>query len=189
MPNRDHYAVLGIAMSASPAEVRSAFLAEARRWHPDRFGGHPPEEAEARMRRINTAWATLGDPEARRRYDAQVRLRLLDSPSSTARVVVHRMSHERLADDDTDVEDARVELLDDSGPPSTALGRLQLVPLMLAVGGVGCVIFGSWLGALGFVVLGATQLLASMLGFVGLPLLAMSKAARAERGTRARPRR
>ena len=59
-----HYEVLGIRPGASASEVRSAYVALARRHHPDRAGG-----STERMQAVNEAWAVLGDPEARRRYD------------------------------------------------------------------------------------------------------------------------
>ena len=59
------YEVLGVEPDAELAELRHAYLALARRHHPDRPGGDA-----ARMRAVNEAWDTLGDPERRQRYDA-----------------------------------------------------------------------------------------------------------------------
>lgn len=59
-----HYEVLGVARSASAAEVRRAYLELARRHHPDRVGG-----SHEQMRAINEAWAVLGDPSLRFGYD------------------------------------------------------------------------------------------------------------------------
>jgi hypothetical protein len=59
-----HYDVLGVPRDASPAEVRRAYLALARRHHPDRIGG-----SHEQMRALNEAWAVLGDPEQRSGYD------------------------------------------------------------------------------------------------------------------------
>ena len=59
-----HYDVLGVAPVADAATVRQAYVALARRHHPDVDGGDA-----ARMRAINAAWATLGDPVRRARYD------------------------------------------------------------------------------------------------------------------------
>jgi hypothetical protein len=59
-----HYDVLGVRPDAPPDEVHRAYLALARRHHPDRSGGD-----DHRMRTINEAWATLGDPTRRRQYD------------------------------------------------------------------------------------------------------------------------
>jgi len=47
------YEVLGVPPSATPAEIRRAYLALARRHHPD-AGGSADE-----MRRLNEAWAAL----------------------------------------------------------------------------------------------------------------------------------
>jgi preprotein translocase subunit Sec63 len=59
-----HYDVLGVRPDASAAELRQAYLDLARRHHPDRLGG-----STERMRVLNEAWETLGDPERRQRYD------------------------------------------------------------------------------------------------------------------------
>jgi hypothetical protein len=73
-PSRDqtHYEVLGIASGAEPAEVRRAYVAMARRFHPDAHADRSPAErahAERRMRDVNAAWAALSDPARRRAYD------------------------------------------------------------------------------------------------------------------------
>jgi len=58
------YEVLGVSPEASDAEIRRAYLALARRFHPDANPG-----GEDRMRAVNEAWAILGDRERRRAYD------------------------------------------------------------------------------------------------------------------------
>lgn len=65
------YDELGVSPGASADELRRAYRREARRRHPDM---HPGEEAAAEeaMRRLNSAWAILADPESRRRYDASL---------------------------------------------------------------------------------------------------------------------
>lgn len=63
-----HYEVLGVPRDASAVAVRQAYLQLARRHHPDRPGG----DAE-RMRLVNEAWAVLGDPVRRERYDLALR--------------------------------------------------------------------------------------------------------------------
>jgi curved DNA-binding protein CbpA len=64
----DYYSVLGVPPRASPAEIRQAYRALARRDHPDRRGaGDFP--GEAAMAALNEAFETLGDRERRRRYD------------------------------------------------------------------------------------------------------------------------
>jgi hypothetical protein len=64
-----HYDTLGLSPAATPEEVRAAYLAGARRFHPDHHGG---PDAARRMQEVNAAWAVLGDPDARAAYDAQL---------------------------------------------------------------------------------------------------------------------
>jgi len=59
----DYYAVLGVSPDADLEAVRKAFLAEARRAHPDRGGSHE------RMVLVNEAWEILSNPEMRQAYD------------------------------------------------------------------------------------------------------------------------
>ena len=60
----DPYVVLGVEPTASDTEIRRAYVALARRFHPDANPG-----GEDRMREINEAWAVLGDRERRRDHD------------------------------------------------------------------------------------------------------------------------
>ena len=80
-----HYDVLGASPNADAEELRRAFVAMARRFHPDRHIGAQPSvrrEAEQRMRQITEAWAVLGDRERRRRYDLGLGDRLPRSGSA-----------------------------------------------------------------------------------------------------------
>ena len=54
--------MLGLPRDASDAEIRRAYLRQARRTHPDVRGDSP--EASEQMRRINQAWALLSGPRA-----------------------------------------------------------------------------------------------------------------------------
>lgn len=58
------YEVLGVDPSSSDAEVRRAYVALARRFHPDLHGG-----ADERMREVNEAWSILGDGRRRADFD------------------------------------------------------------------------------------------------------------------------
>jgi hypothetical protein len=60
-----HYDVLGVAIGASRGDIHRAYLALARRHHPDAGGD------ESAMRRVNQAWAVLSDTGRRRRYDIE----------------------------------------------------------------------------------------------------------------------
>ncbi len=62
--NRDPYEVLGISPSATDDEVKSAYRAMARKYHPDNYSNNPLSDlAEEKMQEINEA------------YDAIVRMR------------------------------------------------------------------------------------------------------------------
>src|SRR5437764_9418001 len=62
----DYYATLGLAPTASPAEIRRAYRERARRLHPD--VNHAPDAA-ARFAALTEAYETLADPPRRRAYD------------------------------------------------------------------------------------------------------------------------
>src|SRR5262245_5358 len=64
---RDYYAVLGIASTALPREIRQAFRRLARQYSPDvNFGD---EHAHGLFEEIAEAYRVLGDPTARAMYD------------------------------------------------------------------------------------------------------------------------
>jgi len=63
---RDPYEVLGVPRTASTRQIRTAYLARARRAHPD-LVGHRGTEV---MRLLNEAWGVLKDPDRRSALDA-----------------------------------------------------------------------------------------------------------------------
>ena len=66
----DYYALLGVPkFCSSQDEIRRAYLAQARFFHPD-AGNVSPEIAHQKMQQLNTIYDTLKDPDARRLYDA-----------------------------------------------------------------------------------------------------------------------
>lgn len=66
MAQRDYYVILGVARTASPDELKSAFRTLARQFHPD-VNNEP--DAEESFKEINEAYAILSDPEKRAAYD------------------------------------------------------------------------------------------------------------------------
>ena len=66
----NHYAVLGLDRDCSAEQIRAAYRILAKRHHPDRNGGAP--ESVVRTQELNLAYETLGDPERRLAYDAEL---------------------------------------------------------------------------------------------------------------------
>ncbi|CAN5892901.1 hypothetical protein BH23ACT2_BH23ACT2_02900 [soil metagenome] len=70
------YEALDLSVGAGDAEIRRAYLGAARRHHPD-FHVAADERTRAaharRMQLANEAWAVLGDPVSRERYDLSLR--------------------------------------------------------------------------------------------------------------------
>jgi curved DNA-binding protein CbpA len=71
---RNHYDVLDVGRNARPDEVRDAYHALARKYHPDRYHQRDSEarrQIESAFARIARAYETLGESSARDAYDAQ----------------------------------------------------------------------------------------------------------------------
>ena len=62
----DYYRVLGVSQDANTPEIRRAYRRLARQHHPDR---NPEPESPERFRALAEAYAVLGDPARRARYD------------------------------------------------------------------------------------------------------------------------
>lgn len=74
----DYYQILKVAPTASPAEVRNAFHAESREFHPDNFMAVSDPEIREKVlkiaKRITEAYTVLREHDKRRRYDALLAL-------------------------------------------------------------------------------------------------------------------
>lgn len=68
MEYRDYYATLGVARTASQADIKKAFRKLARQHHPD-VNASDKETAEKRFKEVNEAYDVLGDPEKRKLYN------------------------------------------------------------------------------------------------------------------------
>jgi len=64
---RDYYEVLGVGRDAGETQLKSAYRKLALKYHPDRNPGDAA--AEERFKEAAEAYAVLGDPEKRGRYD------------------------------------------------------------------------------------------------------------------------
>jgi len=65
----DYYKVLGVEKTATDAAIKKAYRKLARKYHPD--VNQDNKEAEEKFKEISAAYDTLGDPEKRKKYDAQ----------------------------------------------------------------------------------------------------------------------
>jgi hypothetical protein len=170
-----HYQVLGVPPAATPADVRRAYLALARRYHPDRLAASGDVEAEERMRAINAAWAVLGDEHRRRDYDAELRATELAGrrPGGPSPGFVP------IVDDDTDY----AALLDDTPIDGTRVPRaLQLVPVVLLVLAVGAASTGMVLQSPGLLALAVGSVVLSVLGFIAAPVFAVMRSRQGDLG-------
>ena len=70
---KTYYDVLGVSKEASQDDIRKAYLALAKKHHPDKTGGD--KAAEEKLKEINNVYDTLKNPEKRKQYDA-----MLDNP-------------------------------------------------------------------------------------------------------------
>src|SRR6266487_4648963 len=64
---RDPYEVLGVAKTASAAEIKSAFRRQAKKLHPD-ANKHDPRAA-ARFAELNAAYEIVGEDDKRKAFD------------------------------------------------------------------------------------------------------------------------
>jgi molecular chaperone DnaJ len=104
--------VLGVDADASPAEIRAAYRALARRLHPDRAVDASAESMGAgSMSAVNEAYRVLSDPGRRLDYDRSLR------DAATGRPRVAERHTDRVHDDhDASVSTPHTSPLSPAGP-------------------------------------------------------------------------
>jgi len=170
----DHYKTLGIAPSASAADLRAAYLKLARSNHPDKFEGNRREAAQAKMQAINEAWNVLGVAHKRREYDA---IRPTDIPNSPGPKTMRGNAHFRAFHDDESFAEPDIDF--DTTPIAGSKGLprwMAMAPVGLVVAGLVTVGFGTMVNASGIFALGLMALALGGVAFLMLPLFVMSRA-------------
>ena len=69
---KDFYKVLGVDDKATPDELKKAYRALAKKYHPDVNGGD--RKASERFKQVGEAYGVLSDPAKRKQYDQMRRL-------------------------------------------------------------------------------------------------------------------
>lgn len=64
---RDYYEVLGVSKNATDDELKKAYRALAKKYHPDMNPGD--KEAEVKFKEASEAYGVLSDPQKRQQYD------------------------------------------------------------------------------------------------------------------------
>lgn len=170
-----HYELLGVAPDAPAPVIRAAFVALARRHHPDYFVGASPAvraDAEQRMRAINDAWAVLSDGAGRAAYDREQGL----APDPDA---FRPSEPDEPGDVDPRTEaDVPYRHVAEREVRQTRLATL--IPVGLFGAAVSLFIFGLVLAVPAVLFSGVVVFLVSCASFVVVPLLMLSRATRDE---------
>jgi molecular chaperone DnaJ len=74
----NHYEVLRVSRKARPSDIKKAYRALARKYHPDLNPGD--RAAEDHFKRATNAYETLSDPKRRKAYDLQLQFGGAGSP-------------------------------------------------------------------------------------------------------------
>ncbi len=189
-----HYEVLGVRPTATAAELRAAYLAAARRDHPDRHMGADAAtraRAERRMRAVNEAWAVLGDADRRRAYDrarAGPTRPVYPSPTSPAGTA-SASDRARWAEQapSEEVRDWRAYAAAGGaparGPRSVGEQIIVLAPAGFLAFAVLCVLAWGLIGWPPFLGIAVVSSVVAASGFFMLPIWVMARSSRPRGGT------
>ncbi|WP_421119515.1 J domain-containing protein [Aquihabitans daechungensis] len=190
----NHYEVLGVAPESGAGEIKKAYLAAARRYHPD---FHADADAATRtgnarrMQELNQAWEVLGDATARAAYDRS--LLAGNDPGVARRAAREQQVHRPgvpegkgwtpRADDDgwmTDF-DAWADERDELAPDVPRSGRrkaVTLLPIALFAAAVVCAFVGLAVQLNELIALAAVCIILAGGLFIMLPMYEMSRGRR-----------
>lgn len=130
----DLYAVLGVAPDCEDFVIQAAYRASMRRYHPDT---NKDPAAEQKAQAINAAYAVLGDPERRARYDS-ARRKSTDGQSTSNRKSQNRAEPES------------------PPPPPPPMDNSEVVPFEEGRGGMAAFAFLLVLGAAAIIAYAST---------------------------------
>lgn len=166
-----HYDVLGVKPSASAAEIRRAYLALARQYHPDLAVGQAAvgTEAERRMQRVNEAWEVLGDQERRRGYDRSLDLAARDA-ADVARGAGMASPTFVPFDESEDPEDPAAEHDIPYGDGTPLPTLVQVSPALGVALGIVAGVLGAVFQSEALLVLGVLGVVGGLLAFGAIPL-------------------
>ncbi|HEX8423895.1 MAG TPA: DnaJ domain-containing protein, partial [Pyrinomonadaceae bacterium] len=92
----DHYRVLGVERAAESSEIKRAYYALAKRFHPDRFQRDATDtlrpQIEAAFMKITHAYETLRDPRSRAAYELKLGTQI-GAPRTSAGQSVRSNAH------------------------------------------------------------------------------------------------
>lgn len=178
----DHYSVLGVTEDASAAQIRQAYLRLARTHHPDfheASGDGSRVSNEREMQRINQAWTVLGDPARRRDYDER-RRSAAGATTAGERVRPEPADYTFVPFDDDDTDYAA--LIDDAVEGTEVPTWMQLLPVLLLLGGIALFIFGVMINLAPVLTVGLISSVLGVLGFLASPALAIARSRSHENG-------
>lgn len=182
----NHYEALGVSAGDELATIRRAYLAAARRHHPDFHVDADDADRRRnaqRMQRLNEAWAVLGNVDTRAAYDRN--LVLDDDPG-----LAHRRSRRpqappgkgwtpRAGDDgwmtDFDAWADEGEELAPDRPRSAGRNIVTLLPVACFAAAVASIAMGGILTSRLLLAVGAIALALSVGLFAFLPVLEMTR--------------